>query len=362
MIKVESLRKEINGREIFHDINLEVQDKDIVGIIGPSGTGKSLLLRCLMRLEQPSGGKIFYDDEEITAAGVDIDKVHMKAGMVFQNFNLFNHMTVIENVMSGLVHLQNKNPDDAYADACRILNNVGMLGQAYRYPDSLSNGQKQRVAIARTLAMNPEVILMDEPTSSLDPMMRGEVESVIRMIADSGKTMVIVSHEMELIRQLCNKVVFLNDGTICEIGSPEKIFENPDKDETRRFVRALRVIEFNIESKTFDFLGMQTTITEFAYRNTISKEIIDRLYAIMEELSQMVIIQSHTENKMNVTFEYNKKENSLDGIVLFSGSEFDEDDPAYFISWPIIKMRASEVSVESYKVDGYVNKMILKLK
>ena len=362
MVKVESLKKEINGRVIFHDVNLQIDEGDVIGIIGPSGSGKSLLLRCLMMLEQPSSGSIFYDDEEITKAGANLDEVHKRVGMVFQNFNLFNHMTVIENVMSGLIHLQNKDPKDAYIEAERLLNNVGLFDQAYRYPDSLSNGQKQRAAIARTLAMQPELIFMDEPTSSLDPMMRGEVESVIRMIADSGKTLVIVSHEMDLIKQVCKKVLFINDGTICETGTPEKIFENPDKDETRRFVRALRVLEFNIESKTFDFLGMQTTISQFAYKNGISKSMVDRLYAIMEELSQMIIIQPREENKMNISFEYNKDDESLDGVVLFSGNKFDEDDPAYFISWPIIKMRTSEVSVGDYNADGYVNKMIMKLK
>ena len=362
MIQVEKLTKSFAGNAIFRDVDLTIHDGEIVGIIGPSGTGKSTFLRCMMLLEKPDSGRILLDGEEITAPDSDIDKVHERIGMVFQNFNLFDHMSVIENVMSGLVHLQGYSPEDAYAESMRLLKSVGMVDKAYFYPGKLSGGQQQRAAIARTLAMKPEIILMDEPTSALDPMMRGEVEAVIRMMAAEGHTMMIVTHELELVKQICSRVLFVDEGGIYEEGTPEKIFENPERTRTRRFVRALRVLEFDVQSKDFDFIGTHTTMADFAYRNGIDSALQVRMQSIMEELFQMVIIQPREENRMHISFEYNHSEKAISGIVRFSGPKVDPDDPMYFFSWPIIVMRASEVEIEDIEEDGYTNKVLLKIR
>ena len=361
MIKLEGIKKSYGTRQIFNGLSLDIADGEVVGLIGPSGSGKSLLLRCLMMLDKPDEGKIILDGEEITSSDVNLDLVHQKVGMVFQNFNLFSHLSVVENVMSGLVDLQNIPEDEAYNKAMSLLKTVGLADKAFAYPNAISGGQQQRAAIARTLAMKPELILLDEPTSALDPMMRGEVEAVIRMMAAAGHTMVIATHEMELVRQICNRVLFIDDGVVYEEGSPEKIFENPERTRTRRFVRALRVLEFDVESKDFDFIGTQTTFEEFAYRNGVSRDLLGRLEAIMEELFQMVIIQPKEQNCMHVSFEYNNKEKYLSGVVRFSGPKFDPDDPHYFISWPIIVRRASEVTVEDIEDGAYTNLVNIKI-
>ena len=362
MIQVEKLTKSFAGITIFHDIDLTIHDGEVVGIIGPSGTGKSTLLRCLMLLEKPDGGKIFLDETDITDRNADLNEARKKIGMVFQNFNLFQHMSVIENVMSGQVHLQGVSKEAAYEESMRLLKSVGLADKAYAYPSKLSGGQQQRAAIARTLAMKPQIILLDEPTSALDPMMRGEVETVIRMMAAEGHTMVIVTHEMELVRQICNRVLFVDKGVIYEEGTPTKIFENPERTHTRRFVRALRVLEFDVQSKDFDFIGASTTISDFAYRNGISTALRERLQSIMEELFQMVIIQPKESNKMHVSFEYNRNDASLNGLVQFSGPPVDPDDPMYFFSWPIIQMRSSEIEIRGISEGDYTNEVMIQLR
>ena len=361
MIRLQNLRKDFNGITLFHDINMTVNEGDVVALIGPSGSGKSVLLRSMMRLEEPDYGGIYLDDMEITNPDCDIAAVRERIGMVFQYFNLFSHMTVVENVMSGLVHVQKMAPQKAFDEAMKVIQSVGLTDKAFFYPDNLSGGQKQRAAIARTLAQKPEIILLDEPTSALDPMYTGEVAAVIRMLAAQGHTMVIVTHEMNLVRDVCNRVIFLKDGTICEEGTPEKIFEHAENAETRRFVRELRVLEFDVRSRDFDFIGSQTTVSEFSFRNGIPSRLKDRLLAIMEELYQMVIIQPKEDNIMHITFEYNRNETSLDGEVMFSGPLVDPDDPHYFISWPIIEHRASEIKVNAIDEDGFTNRLEISI-
>lgn len=346
---------------MFNGLSLTVNEGDSLGIIGPSGSGKSLLLRYMMMLEKPDSGQIYLDGAELTENGADLNEAHKKIGMVFQDFNLFSHMSVVENVMSGMVHLQNVPTKEAYERALELLRTVGMADKAFAYPNALSGGQKQRAAIARVMAMKPEIILLDEPTSALDPTMKGEVEAVIKLMADEGHTLVLVSHEMELIRSVCEKVIYLDEGIVYEEGPTEKIFENADKNKTRRFVKALKVLEINVESKDFDFIGMQTTIATFAFRNNVPEELVYRLNSIMEELSQMVIIQPKEDNRLSASFEYNRKEKTINGTVFFTGPELDPDDLRYFFSWPIICKRASEIECCATTENGFTNKITMKL-
>ncbi len=362
MIQAENLQMRFNDREVFRGLNLTINDGEVVGIIGSSGSGKSMLLRCLVMLQKPTGGKIYLDGTDITGNNADITEARKKIGIIFQNFNLFQHMSVVENVMSGQVHLQGVSKEDAFAESMRLLKMVGLMDKAYAYPSRISGGQQQRAAIARTLAMKPQIILLDEPTSALDPLMRGEVESVIRMMASEGHTMVIATHEMELVRQICNRVLFLDEGVIYEEGTPEKIFDNPERTRTRRFVRALKVLEFDVESKDFDFIGASTTISDYTYRNGISFVLQERLQSIMEELFQMIIIQPRENNKMHASFEYNRSDASISGIVRFSGPPMDSDDPLYFFSWPIIKMRASKVEIREVTAGDYTNEIRILLR
>ena len=208
MIKIEHLKKEYPQVTPLKDVSVEIRDGDVVAVIGPSGTGKSTLLRCINQLEKPTSGRVWLDGVEITDKKCDINQVRRKMGMVFQSFNLFGHLTVIENIMLSPMDLLGKTKQEAYDEGMRLLRLVGLAEKALNYPDELSGGQKQRVAIARTLAMDPEIILLDEPTSALDPTMVDEVQEVIRELSGSGKTMMIVTHEMNFARAISNRVFF----------------------------------------------------------------------------------------------------------------------------------------------------------
>ena len=218
MISIQHLKKVYPNVTPFSDVNVKIEKGEVISIIGPSGTGKSTLLRCLNLLETPTSGEIIVDGEAITAKGADISAVRRKMGMVFQAFNLFSHLTVIENIMLGPVDLLKLSRQEAYDEGMHLLNTVGLAEKALSYPDELSGGQKQRVAIARALAMKPEIILFDEPTSALDPTMVSEVLSVIRSLAREGLTMMIVTHEMKFARDVSTRIFYMDEGGIYEDG------------------------------------------------------------------------------------------------------------------------------------------------
>jgi len=236
MIKIEHLKREFPNAMPMKDVNLEIQDGEVVAIIGPSGTGKSTLLRCLNGLEKPTSGQIWVDGEEITNPKCDIRKVRQKMGMVFQSFNLFGHMTVIENIMFSPVDLKGMSRQEAYDLGMELLRSVGLAEKALNYPDELSGGQKQRVAIVRALCMEPDVMLFDEPTSALDPEMVGEVLDVMKHLAEAGMTMVVVTHEMGFAREVASRILFLADGIIAEEGTPQQIFNQPKTERLKGFL------------------------------------------------------------------------------------------------------------------------------
>lgn len=236
MIKVNNLTKAFGKLEVLKGITEEIREQEVVCIIGPSGSGKSTFLRCLNLLEEPSGGEIYLDGEQINSANVDIDKVREKLGMVFQSFNLFPHKTVLENLTLAPIKVKGMSREAAESKAMELLKTVGLADKAGAYPRALSGGQKQRVAIARALAMDPEVMLFDEPTSALDPEMVGEVLAVMKDLANNGMTMVIVTHEMGFAREVADRVLFIDQGVIMEQGSPEELFESPKNERTQSFL------------------------------------------------------------------------------------------------------------------------------
>lgn len=236
MIEVRNLEKSFGDLHVLRGITETIEDQEVVCVIGPSGSGKSTFLRCLNLLEEPTGGEVFLDGEKINSPDVDIDAIREKLGMVFQNFNLFPHMTVFDNITLAPIKVKKMAKADAEALAKRILATVGLADKAYSYPASLSGGQKQRVAIARALAMEPEVMLFDEPTSALDPEMVGEVLNVMKKLAEEGMTMVIVTHEMGFAREVADRVLFIDQGVIMEQGTPEQIFGNPQNERTQSFL------------------------------------------------------------------------------------------------------------------------------
>ena len=236
VINIKNLNKKFGANEVLRDINLTVDKGEVVAIIGPPGSGKSTLLRCMNLLDVPSKGKVIFEDNELTQHNVQLDNLRQKMGMVFQNFNLFPHKKVIENVMLAPLLLHKDSKDQLKEKALYLLEKVGLKDKADSYPNQLSGGQKQRVAIARALAMEPDVMLFDEPTSALDPEVVGDVLKVMRQLANEGMTMVIVTHEMNFAKEISDKVVFMADGVVVESGTPQNIFENPQHSRTENFL------------------------------------------------------------------------------------------------------------------------------
>ena len=236
MIRVNDLHKSFNGKVVLDGINEEINQGEVVVVIGPSGSGKSTFLRCINMLEKPDSGEIWIDEDQINGHRVNVNKIRQKMGMVFQHFNLFPHLTVKKNITLAPVKLKKMTPEQADAKAMELLKIVGLEDKANAYPKQLSGGQQQRIAIARSLAMEPEIMLFDEPTSALDPEMVGEVLEVMRGLAKSGMTMIVVTHEMGFAREVGSRILFMDGGNILEQGTPAEIFDNPKNERTQSFL------------------------------------------------------------------------------------------------------------------------------
>ena len=235
MLEIKNLKKSFGKKKVLNGINLKVDKGDIIGIIGPSGCGKSTLLRCINLLEKPDSGEVIFEGDDLTD-NTSFHETRRKIGMVFQQFNLFEHKTVLDNIIYAPVKLKIMTKKDAIKRARELLKEIDLEDLENNYPSSLSGGQKQRVAIIRTMIMNPDIILFDEPTSALDPEMIGEVTNLMRKIASTGMTMLIVSHEMNFIKRFCKKIVFLSDGVVCEEGPSDEIFNKPKNPKLKNFL------------------------------------------------------------------------------------------------------------------------------
>ncbi|MBR6090806.1 MAG: amino acid ABC transporter ATP-binding protein [Anaerolineaceae bacterium] len=360
MIKIEHLKKEYFNAVPLKDVNVVINDGDVIAVIGPSGTGKSTLLRSINMLERPTGGHIWVDDVEITDPKCDLGKIRQKMGMVFQSFNLFGHLTVIENIMLAPMELLKKSKKDAYEDGMRLLRMVGLAEKALNFPDELSGGQKQRIAIARTLAMDPDIILLDEPTSALDPTMVGEVQAVIRDLAKSGKTMMIVTHEMNFARAISNRVFFMDAGGIYEDGTPAQIFDDPQRENTRRFIRKLKVYELEITGKDYDFLVAMSGIDQYCYKNQIPSKMAYRIRQVYEELVQQLLMPVLDDPHIRVVVEYSGSDEAADFTVSYNGEPYDVTEMGDPLSLAILKSAASEINY-SEGTDEYRNQVKLRI-
>ncbi len=319
MIKVEHLSKKFGNLVVLKDVTLEIREGEVISVIGPSGTGKSTLLRCINLLERPSGGSIFIDGVDILDAKTDVPKIRQKMNMVFQSFNLFAHLSVSGNLTIAPVKLLGKSKKEAEERAMSILTLVGLAEKADNFPDELSGGQKQRVAIARCLAMDPKIILFDEPTSSLDPTMVSEVLSVIRRLARDGMTMVIVTHEMDFARDLSNRVLFMDEGIIYEEGTPAEIFDNPQREKTRAFINRIRSINSHIASSKYDLYSIQAEIEAFCEKQILPMKTRQNLLSILDVLLNIYTPLLHTTT-LDITVAYSEKNESVE-VVLESGGE-----------------------------------------
>ncbi|MBO7675174.1 MAG: amino acid ABC transporter ATP-binding protein [Atopobiaceae bacterium] len=342
MIRIEHLRKEYSNATPLKDVNATINDGDVISIIGPSGTGKSTLLRCINQLDKPTSGRVWLDDVEITDPACDITEVRKRMGMVFQSFNLFGHRTVIENVMLPPIELLGTPKQDAYDNAMHLLRMVGLAGKAMNYPDELSGGQKQRIAIARTLAMDPDVSLFDEPTSALDPTMVGEVQAVIGELATTGKTLMIVTHEMAFARAICTRVFYMDEGGIYEDGAPEQVFDNPVRENTRRFVRRLKVLEISIQGKNYDFLGIVSDIERYGIRNQIPPTQTYHVQLAFEELVQLVV-PNLDDPKLSIVVEWSEALQAATLTMHYSGAALDVTARADKLVNSVLRASASQI-------------------
>ncbi|MBQ9572559.1 MAG: amino acid ABC transporter ATP-binding protein [Acidaminococcaceae bacterium] len=323
LLHIEHLKKKYSGVTPLRDVNLDVRKGDVISVIGPSGTGKSTLLRMINRMEEATSGKIFYRNEEITSPHCEIHHLRQKIGMIFQSFNLFSHLTVVENIMAAPVDLLGMSKQAAYDRAKKLLARVSLESKAFSYPDELSGGQKQRIAIVRALAMEPEILLLDEPTSALDPTMVGEVEAVIRRVADAGVTMMLVTHDMNLARRVSNRVLYMDEGGVYEDAPPEVLFENPTREKTRRFVRQLKSLELYIGSRDFDFIGCNTSMEEFGMKNDIPKRIILSVMLVFEELCTQILLPRLSPPEIRWVVEYSKENETATVTADYNGEPFD---------------------------------------
>jgi len=312
MINVKHLNKVYkNGDKeltVLRDVNCEIGKGEVIGIIGPSGTGKSTFLRCLNRLEEPTGGKIEIDGVDILDRKADVNLLRRKMGMVFQNFNLFHHLTILDNITLCPRTLLGKSREEAEARAMELLQLVGLYDKAGSLPGELSGGQKQRAAIARCLAMDPQIILFDEPTSALDPTMVSEVLVVIRRLASEGMTMAIVSHEMQFVRSVSTRIFFMNEGVIYEEGSSEQIFEHPQRPATIAFVNRIRTLEYKLADKHFDFYGMLGDLGVFCNKYGLGNDMMTRVQHVMEEMLYEIL---PFDGPVTLTLDYSEKDFTL---------------------------------------------------
>lgn len=364
LIRIEHLKKVYPMVTPLSDVNAVIKRGEIITIIGPSGTGKSTLLRCINRLEDPSDGKVCIFGKDTGDKRTDLRELRRRTGMVFQSFNLFGHLNVIENIILAPVALNGMSRQEAYDKGMELLRTVGMAAKALSYPDELSGGQKQRVAIARTLAMNPDIVLFDEPTSALDPTMVGEVLAVIRSLAKQGLTMMIVTHEMKFARDVSTRIFYMDQGEIYEDGTPEEIFENPKKERTRQFVHRLKVLDLYVRNQDYDFIGINNQLEQFGKKNMLSQRAILRMQSVFEELcAQTLIPRLGKQFRLNLMVEYSDEDGHLDLTIRYGGALFNPLTDADELSVMIVK-GACESSAYQGNTDeeGYNNVVKLTLK
>jgi polar amino acid transport system ATP-binding protein len=325
MISIRHVAKSYGSLQVLKDVNAEISKGEVISIIGPSGTGKSTLLRCLNLLEKPTGGEIVIDGHNILDRSCNVPALRRKMGMVFQSFNLFKNHMIVENVMAAPMDLLKQSKKEAFNTSMQLLELVGLASKAYSYPDELSGGQKQRAAIARTLAMKPEIILFDEPTSALDPTMVGEVLLVMRRLADQGMTMLIVTHEMKIAKDASTRVFYMDEGIIYEDGPSRQIFENPQKEKTRAFIHRVRSYQKSIRIRSFDYFQLYSELDEFAKKYYLSKEQTNNLQLMVEELVLNLVLPQQKQEQVfiDLSVSYLELDHMFDISLEYTGDRFD---------------------------------------
>ena len=358
LISITGLKKSFGTLDVLRDINVDVHKGEVISVIGPSGTGKSTFLRCLNLLEQPTKGSILIDGQDILSPDADVPMLRRRMGMVFQSFNLFNGMTVLDNLCMAPMQLLGKSREEAEQKARDLLQTVGLAERADALPNQLSGGQKQRVAIARALAMEPEILLFDEPTSALDPTMVSEVLGVMTRLAREGMTMIVVTHEMRFARQVSSRVLFFADGVVYEDGTPTQLFEHPQRERTKQFIQQIHETTFSIESEQFDWYAMMAQMEQFCQQYNLSSQRTEGvLHVIDESLAILGSGGTAIQPGTRLTLSYTEQDDTLQ-FTINCPQEVDQnlisaesDDLALII----LRNFCQDISI-----DGNVIRMIVK--
>lgn len=344
MIELRHVQKKYDNETPLVDVNVTINEGDVISVIGPSGVGKSTLIRCINMIDPPTSGQIIFNGVDITDPKYDVSLARRKMGMVFQSFNLFGHLTIIENIMLAQVDILKRTHQEAYDRGMELLKLVGLSGKELNYPDELSGGQKQRVAIARTLAMDPDIILFDEPTSALDPTMVGEVQSVIEKLAKSGKTMIIVTHEMNFARGVANRIFFMSEGGIYEDGTPEQIFEHPKRELTKRFILGLKTFSLTIDAPGFDFYECVNKIDQYCLETMVPSQLRYKIRLAFEEMVQELLQPVAEKLPIEVSIAFSAKDEKASLTFAYGGKEFSPAASENEFSYDVLKKAASSIS------------------
>ncbi len=311
MIRVENISKSFGSLEVLKDVSLTVEKGERIVIIGESGGGKSVFLRSMDLLEVPDKGSIYIGDDELTSPKADLNRIRRRVGFVYQGFHLFSHLCVLDNITLAPIRLLKMKRAEAEEKALKLLRMVGLESKKHAMPDVLSGGQKQRIAIVRSLIMEPEVMLFDEPTSALDPTMVGEVLATLRLLAKSGMTMVIVTHEMSFAREIATRILYMDEKGIYEEGTPQEIFDNPKRKKTRDFIHKMKYLSYKIDSRSFDLMQLQGSIRDFASKYGIGEKKAYRLQLCTEELIYEMLDYGKSDCvDMSLELSFDEKEKS----------------------------------------------------
>lgn len=360
MLKINHLTSKVNDVVLIDDLSLSVNKGDVIAVIGPSGSGKSAFVQSLNHMITPESGEIIFDGKNIIDPSAFGPDTRMKMGMVFQEYNIFPHMTLIENAMFAPVRKKGLSKQEAYENGMKCLRKVGLGGKALSYASELSSGERQRAEIARTLAMEPDIIIFDDPTSSLDPIMEREVEAVIMDLAKDGTTMIVATNSLRLAKSVATRVLVFSKGKIYDEGSPKEIFDNPKKIFTREFIGGLKSLEIEIDSKDHDHIRFVNEIDVFALFYRLSSKMTNHVLSIFEETG-IILLERLSEPRIYYRFE-SINEEELHISISYNGDVFNLNDSDEFVSMSIINSAGEFLGHEVLDDPIYKNKVVYRVK
>ena len=363
MIEFKNIVKKYNNVMSLTNVNCTISDGEVISLIGPAGAGKSTFIRLINLLEKPTSGEIYIDNKNILSKEIDLMSLRKRVGIVFSRFNLFNHLSVIENIMKAQIDILNKMKEEAYKESIRLLDLVSLVDKKYESVDKLKSGEKQRVALVRALAMNPDILLLDEPTSALDPTMIPDIEAIIHDLKKSGKTIIVATRNMNFAKNISTRVFYIDENTVYEEGTPDEIFLTPKKPKTKQFINSLKILTLDIDSPTCDFWLLGAEIDKYCIKNHISSKGSSRLKLAFEELV-IEIIMSKLKNitpKIHIAIEYSNINETLKMKVKYNGEKFDPKDTENVLSYNVLRTTVNDIEYKNINDGDFTNEVKLTL-